>query len=446
MEVPHSDGSGVWLLVRPECRPIIALPVPRQAGSGLARAVLAMTDDDHASWDRFRDAAATVPAVAIWLLFAERLAVLKRPIQTWRVPPEVTWASVRPGGGVGSSPVAFFAADLISSSTTVSGCMVADPAAWPGWLGVASPQDGASAGGGLRATAWLERLSRGDYPPTAEAGSAVPTGEGQLLLAVARLVTEHVTLRERFQETLEEARLEAIRELAYGAGHEINNPLANITTRAQTLLLDERVPDRRRRLSTIVDQAFRARDMIGGLMLFARPPRPVRAATDVGRIVAAVVDGINGQALGRGVRVEYSPPPAPLAVFVDQSQVEEALRAVAANAIEAVADGGRITLAVFGPGAESSRVCEILVEDDGRGMEPAVLRRAFDPFFSGREAGRGAGLGLSKAWKFLEANGGGIALESRPGQGTRAWIRLPLVPAGDSSQGSGSTNNPVVPA
>ena len=53
------------------------------------------------------------------------------------------------------------------------------------------------------------------------------------------------------------------------------------------------------------------------------------------------------------------------------------------------------------------------------------MRRAFDPFFSGREAGRGAGLGLSKAWRLIEANGGDVVLESRPGQGTLVTISLP---------------------
>ena len=67
-----------------------------------------------------------------------------------------------------------------------------------------------------------------------------------------------------------------------------------------------------------------------------------------------------------------------------------------------------------------------MVTDDGPGMDSATLRRVFDPFFSGREAGRGAGLGLSKAWRFLEANGGTIEIESRAGRGTRVLISLPL--------------------
>src|SRR6266576_2527019 len=75
-----------------------------------------------------------------------------------------------------------------------------------------------------------------------------------------------------FSTAVEAAKLQALYNFAYGLSHEINNPLANIATRAQTLLADEKDPDRRRKLATIVQQAFRAHEMIADLMLFARPP------------------------------------------------------------------------------------------------------------------------------------------------------------------------------
>ena len=80
-------------------------------------------------------------------------------------------------------------------------------------------------------------------------------------------------LEHRFAEAVERAKLEAMKELAYGAGHEINNPLANIATRAQTLLQEETDPEKRRKLAAINAQAFRAHEMIADLMLFARPPQ-----------------------------------------------------------------------------------------------------------------------------------------------------------------------------
>jgi signal transduction histidine kinase len=82
--------------------------------------------------------------------------------------------------------------------------------------------------------------------------------------------------------------------------------------------------------------------------------------------------------------------------------------------------------------AEAGGGCEVTVADDGRGMSFEAARRAFDPFYSGREAGRGAGLGLSKAWRLVEASGGTVLLESRPGHGTRVSVVLPEVAATQS--------------
>ena len=258
-----------------------------------------------------------------------------------------------------------------------------------------------------------------------EVRGRVPGAEATVLRDALQFATAHVHLRDQFDRAVAEARLESMRELAYGAGHEINNPLANIATRAQALLLEEADPERRRRLSTIVDQSFRARDLIGGLMLFARPPKPQRELVDLGGIIAAVIESVRGQAAARGGRFEYSPPPVPLSVFVDRVHVEEAIRVVVVNAFEAVAAGGRVVLEATRRPMETGWGCEVTVADDGRGMSFEAARRAFDPFYSGREAGRGVGLGLSKAWRLVEASGGTMLLDSRPGQGTRVSIVLP---------------------
>ena len=225
------------------------------------------------------------------------------------------------------------------------------------------------------------------------------------------------------------ARLEALREFAYGAGHEINNPLANIAARAQALLVDEVDPERRRRLATIVDQAFRARDMIGGLMVFARPPKPMPTQVAIDEILASVLDAVRPAADLKAVRLEYSPPPATCVVDVDASHITESIRLIAVNAVEAAA--GRVTLHVMAPGAGEKAVCVVTVTDDGAGMPREVLHRAFDPFFSGREAGRGIGLGLPKAWRLVEINGGALEIDSRPGRGTRVMVSLPTVPTNE---------------
>ena len=310
------------------------------------------------------------------------------------------------------------------------------------WLASLPPQAPGSAGTlasnpGYDDAQILSRLAAavivpGDGRSPAPADRDAPVAEANLLGEAVRAALAHAELRGQFDRAVAEARLEAMRELAYGAGHEINNPLANIATRAQSLLLEETDPERRRRLSTIVDQSFRARDMIGGLMLFARPPKPRPEAVDVGCIIAAVIETVRGQAAQRGVRLEYSPPPSPLSVWGDRVQIEESVRVVVVNALEAVAAGGRVVLAGTRHATHEGTWGEVTVADDGRGMPSDAARRAFDPFFSGREAGRGAGLGLPKAWRLIALNGGRVLLESRPSQGTRVTILLPGTEAIDA--------------
>lgn len=277
----------------------------------------------------------------------------------------------------------------------------------------------------LGRAAFVDRLREALVTPHPGWRPGTLTAEAGLLLdALAAAAVQH-RHAERFAAAVAEARLEALRELAYGAGHEINNPLANIAARAQALLPDEADAERKRRLSTIVDQAFRARDMIGGLMLFARPPKPQPAEVPVDAVIRPAVDAVRSQAAARGVRLEYSPPPSPIHVRVDAGQVSEALRVIAINAFESIDDGGRVLL-------EASRGqepgwCRVVITDDGRGMDTDTARRAFDPFFSGREAGRGIGLGLPKALRFVESSGGSISIDSKQGQGTRVTVTLPAV-------------------
>jgi len=467
--VSQGSSSGVWLVLRPAPDAVIALPVPRQACLGLTRAVLAADPSEESSSsaivpDRWWASVADDPASAAWLAAVERGDSASAGDFPSASPParrEPRFESGRLELGAAADSVgrtsllARLESDLRTGlegdAGSSRGGICVDPDLWKSvWENVwermvrdVPRQEFAEAAVGRRfGQAVLEELSRSTQaglqrerqflkPPGSTAAGGRPTGESLpmepilLMNAIAR-GRELERLQEGFGGAVIEARLESIRELAYGAGHEINNPLANIATRAQALLLEERDVERRRRLATIVDQAFRARDMIGGLMLFARPPKPQPAANDVHAVIASVIESLHGQAAGRGVRLEYSPPPVPVSAWVDRGQIEEALRAIGVNAVEAVADGGRVR---FGAGlsVHSGRSwCEIVVEDDGRGMDRATLRRAFDPFFCGREAGRGAGLGLSKAWRFVDACGGGVVVESRPEEGARVSMLLPL--------------------
>jgi signal transduction histidine kinase len=257
-------------------------------------------------------------------------------------------------------------------------------------------------------------------------------------------------LEQRFDEVVERAKLEAMKELAYGAGHEINNPLANIATRAQTLLQDERDPERRRKLAAINAQAFRAHEMIADLMLFARPPQLQPKSIELGALLSRVADEIHEDAQASGVGINVRPLEKPIHFTGDPVQLAVALRAICTNAIEAVPNGGNIEVSATciregeapaepasetdlmarqeprPPGVRATGAIQITVADNGPGIPPEIRPKIFDPFFSGREAGRGLGFGLSKAWRIVTLHGGAIAVRETPGGGATFVITLPF--------------------
>jgi len=287
---------------------------------------------------------------------------------------------------------------------------------------------------GMVASAIAQHASRvaepAAVPATAggeDAGAACKLAAAMLPHAVARLQRLE-QLEAQFQDTLEQEKLESLRQFAYGASHEINNPLANISTRAQTLLREESNPERRRKLATINAQAFRAHEMISDMMLFAKPPEMVLATFDVGQMVAGVVAELAPDAAQQATALGCELAEGPVEVQGDALQLAVAVRSLCVNALEALGSGGSVVVAVrsSAPAAADGTDCvEIEVRDTGPGIPPAARRHLFDPFYSGREAGRGLGLGLSKCWRIVTLHGGRIEVRSDAGRGAAFTLYLP---------------------
>lgn len=229
-----------------------------------------------------------------------------------------------------------------------------------------------------------------------------------------------------FQERLEHEKLESLKGLAYGASHEINNPLANIAARAQTLLQDEVDPERRRKLSAIHRQALRAHEMIADLMLFARPPKLNPAACDLRQLARQVVDEMRDLAREHEIQLACETGDQPIELLADATQLGVAIQAVVTNALEAVGNGGHVEMTVQQTAMGSHSWVEVAVRDDGPGISDEVRRHLFDPFFSGREAGRGLGFGLSKCWRIVTDHGGQVIVRQPSGRGAEVAILLPL--------------------
>ncbi|MEI8018654.1 MAG: HAMP domain-containing sensor histidine kinase [Schlesneria sp.] len=217
-------------------------------------------------------------------------------------------------------------------------------------------------------------------------------------------------------------KLEALAEFAAGAGHEINNPLATIIGRAQMLLKDETDPQKRQMLMSIGAQAYRIRDMIADTMLFGRPPctefQVVNLAEVVNRVLAKhKADLENGRST---VSVQV---PESIVLRADSTQLSIVLSELLRNSLQALQPGGgEIQISA------TADVEKAFIEmtDQGVGFRDDEREHAFDPFFSGRQAGRGLGFGLPKCWRIIDQHSGQIEIQSTPNGPTTVRIVWPI--------------------
>ena len=220
------------------------------------------------------------------------------------------------------------------------------------------------------------------------------------------------------------AKLAALAEFAAGAGHEINNPVATIAGRVELLLKEESNPERRQALLTIGAQALRIRDMIGDVMLFARPPRPELKSEDLVAVVDDVCqklsDSFRAKSLTVDRRCEQS-----ASILADAVQLRVVISSLLSNAVNASNSGGTIAVTCETHLLAADSWAVLSVHDHGLGLTAIECEHLFDPFFSGRQAGRGLGFGLSKCWRIIEQHGGHIVCESSPETGTIFRVHLP---------------------
>jgi len=256
-------------------------------------------------------------------------------------------------------------------------------------------------------------------------------------LAVARAIALHSA--ERHQEELYDIsrRLQStqrdlvrsrtismIAEMSAGAAHEINNPLSVISGRAQLLLAECKDAEQARAMSIIIDKANEASRIVTELMNFAKPAPPQPILQPLRPLL---------EALCQHWQSRFSLTPQQLAlqmankdctVFADSQHLSDMLESLVANAVHACPqESPRVIINL--PFAESDETVRIEVQDNGAGMSPEVAERAIDPFFSHRTAGRGRGLGLSRAYRLAGINGGQLWIDSQPKAGTTVTIELP---------------------
>src|SRR4051794_24544693 len=179
------------------------------------------------------------------------------------------------------------------------------------------------------AAAWLARNLAVELADSLDQPTSSPLSDAQWrLTALVKKLSECSSVISEFDARLEREKLDAMKELAYGASHEINNPLANIAARAQTLLEDEEDPQRRQKLIAIHRQAMRAHEMIADLMLFARPPKLSKSQLAVNDLVQKVENELSGCAREHGAQIAFTTEEPHLQVMADETQLGVAVHAI----------------------------------------------------------------------------------------------------------------------
>jgi two-component system NtrC family sensor kinase len=232
---------------------------------------------------------------------------------------------------------------------------------------------------------------------------------------------------ERLQKVHEQLtrseKLTALGEMAAGVAHEINNPLGGILLYGNLVLED--LPGEgtsRENMRKIIHQTNRCKNIVQGLLDFARTPTGDMRSLLINDLVTASLNLVKDQAIFHGIAVEIRLGENLPEVNGDPSRLEEVFLNLFINAADAMKEKGgtlRITTS-----ATADRV-KVIISDTGKGIDREHLPHIFEPFFTTKEPGQGTGLGLSIAYGVIKQHNGYIDAESTPGKGTTFIISLP---------------------
>lgn len=258
----------------------------------------------------------------------------------------------------------------------------------------------------------------------------VPVGGGGEIGALSHTFNEMVErLREnrRLEERLHFAeRATALGRLASGVAHEIRNPLNFINLSIDHLRqrLHPEDPARRedfeRILENVKSEISRLNRLVGDFLSFGKPMRLHRRGCSVDRLLRDVAALVDHKAKDQGIALAFDPEPGLPEIVADPELLKTCFLNLLINAVDAMPEGGLLTVAVH---REEDASLAVVVTDTGSGMAADDVKSAFEPYFSTKETGLGLGLALTH--KIVTDHGGTIALESEPGRGTKVTIRLP---------------------
>ena len=265
--------------------------------------------------------------------------------------------------------------------------------------------------------------------------SVIPYEKEKAFLVILSDITERKKLE---AQLIQAQKMEAVGQLAGGIAHDFNNILQAIIGYGHVLKMKMKEDDCLKSYADhILSLSDRAANLTHSLLAFSRKqlidPRPV----DLNEIIRKV-DKLLSRIIGEDIQSRMALSGKDLIVMADPMQIEQALMNLAANARDAMPEGGHLTIETeiiaidpefikkHGYGIEGDYAL-IAVTDTGAGMDAGTAEKIFQPFFTTKEVGKGTGLGLSMVYGIIKQNNGYINVYSEPGQGTTFKIYLPLI-------------------
>jgi two-component system NtrC family sensor kinase len=242
-------------------------------------------------------------------------------------------------------------------------------------------------------------------------------------------------LERAYRSLTQSEKMASLGKLAAVVAHEVNNPLAGILTYSKLLSRmagkgfneNQRLSEAKNYLHLIEGESRRCGGIVKNLLTFARQTPINPQKNDLNEIVERCLLLIGHQMALQNIELEKSLEPHLPPLYCDTGQVQQALLVILMNAIEAMPQGGRLSVqSAYDP---TRRLGRVVVTDEGPGIPPEVLSRIFEPFFSTKsEEGRGTGLGLAIALGIVQQHGGNIEVVSTPQKGTAFTVLLPEEP------------------
>lgn len=244
-----------------------------------------------------------------------------------------------------------------------------------------------------------------------------------LLSIIMRQRRAQELLRQSEQQLFHSQKMEALGLLAGGVAHDLNNLLTVINGYGELLLMTlDRSDQRHGYVREIEEAGERAASLTRQLLTFSRHQVVTPRVLDLNGVIANLEKMLR-RLIGEDVKLITRLDPQAGHVKADAGQMEQVVMNLVVNARDAMPRGGRLEIETT---AVEGDFVSLRVSDTGCGMDSGVAARIFEPFYTTKEPGRGTGLGLSTVYSIVQQCGGGIAVESAPGRGTRFEILLPV--------------------